>query len=540
MSENEINESSLKKKIGAKLPKYMLPHYFVKLDKMPMTASGKVSRRDLPKPDFSLMQTNEYVAPKNEQEEKLCTLFGKVLNVEKVGREDDFFDLGGDSLLAITLITKIEKAFSKHISTKDIMENPTVLTLSKLLGDVTNNSEKIPVINTKRYKITPQQMGVYSACASTPDSLIYNMPTKVTFPQNVNIEKIKDAIIKVFDNHTTLHTHFENTDEGVYGIIDEASKLEIEENKTEKEFVRAFDLGKAPLFRVCINGYTMLFDTHHIISDGTTIHNMLKEMTSVYNGNKSDSSELSYGDYATYLEYKINSDRFKEAEDFYKAMLEFEFEPMELPQKQYDAVKNGNQISTTISKTLFDNCKRYAKEHNITDTAFFMSVYGILLNRYCLNDNILTSITLTNREHSQVQNTNGMFVNTVPIMFNVDENKSFVFLADKVNSLLLDIYKYGELPFLTIADKLKINNKKAMNTSFVYQAQGEIAFEFENNKIVPEFIATNISKFELTWEIIPSSAGANIRVEYNCNLLDDSMAERMMDSFVLLLEQIAK
>ena len=538
---DDIDEKDLRKAIGTKLPKYMIPHYFVKLDSMPLTTSGKVSRKALPKPNLSSLPVTEYTAPKNESEESLCRVFEEILHLDRVSTTDNFFDLGGDSLLSITLITKIEQVFNKQISTKDVMENATVADLTVFLGGLSDTTEHIETLNVDEYPITPQQMGVYTACQAALDSYVYNMPIKVTFPDTVDITKLKTAIMQVFHNHKSLQTYFESRDNGIYGVYDPKCELVIDEYIKEENFVRVFDLGKAPLFRVGFNGKTMFVDMHHIISDGTTIHNMLKEITAYYENNQPICPEISYGDYAVYLGKKIGGNGFDAAIDFYRDMLKFDFEPMELPEKHtHETESKGKTLQTSIPKDLFDRCKGYARAHNVTDTAFFLSVYGVLLTRYCLNEQVLTSVTLTNRERAQCCNTSGMFVNTVPVMFCVDEELSFGSFTKEINALLLNIYKYSELPFITLAEALKIDNKKAMNTSFVYQGQGEISFMFDGQNIVPEFISTDTAKFDMTVEIVPNASGATVRMEYNSAKLADAMAKRILDSFGRLLMQIVK
>ncbi len=132
-SEYEIDEKELRSHLSSKLPKYMMPNYFMRLDTMPMTSTGKTDRKSLPVPDFTIKE-REYVAPETEMEMNLCKLLGEILHIEKVGVEDDFFEYGGDSLGAIEYVAKAH-AMGIEMSLQNVFDYPTVRTLCSFLQE---------------------------------------------------------------------------------------------------------------------------------------------------------------------------------------------------------------------------------------------------------------------------------------------------------------------------------------------------------------------------------------------------------------------
>ena len=180
-SKVNIEEKDLRCFLSAKLPKYMVPNYFMHLDFMPMTASGKTERKSLPAPDFS-KQTNRYtyVSPKTETEKQLAKIWSELLEVEQIGRDDDFFELGGDSLLAIHFVSKIANIFRVELSVKDVLENTTLEKISAVIDHSKPNYVAMEKHLTDRYELLPQQKAIYAACQKQPESLMYNMPDRKT------------------------------------------------------------------------------------------------------------------------------------------------------------------------------------------------------------------------------------------------------------------------------------------------------------------------------------------------------------------------
>lgn len=283
--------------LSKKLVPYMIPDKLIELEEFPLTSNGKIDKKSLPTPIFE--STSEYVKPKNETEKLLLKIFKSVLNLEKIGVTDSFFELGGDSLLAIKLTIYIYEKTKVRISMQKLFENPTVSKLANLIQshkNIIDNLDKIPkAIKKDYYHLSSGQKRIYYASQiAGSSSTLYNMPGSIIFDKKPNIERLNECFEKLIERHSSLRTYFEIINEEVYQKLSSSIQFKVEElsdsndsiDDIMKEFVRPFDLSKAPLFRASIikqnDKYLLLFDMHHIICDGTSLSIFMQELSKLY------------------------------------------------------------------------------------------------------------------------------------------------------------------------------------------------------------------------------------------------------------------
>ena len=532
-SEQEIDEKELRSHLSSKLPKYMVPNYFMRLDAMPMTASGKTDRKNLPMPDFTISE-REYVAPDSITEKKLANIWQKYLKIDNIGKTDDFFECGGDSLIAISMITEIEKEFNVEISIKDIVENSILEKLAKSIEGA-NSAVRIKANNKNTYRLLPQQKAIYVAYSREPQSLVYNMPARIRIPDGVNVNRLKDSIIRAIMHHKILFSHIESDGQELIGIYDNDIEFVFEqyEKKDINKFVRPFNLSKAPLVRVGIAENEILFDMHHIVADGETLNIILNDILGEYEGRKVNDENISYGDYAEYF-YQQNMTRHIE---YFIKQLKCDFEPVVLPTTK-NVVEKGYSKVYQISDTTITMAKKYARKHNMTDTMVFFGAYGILLSKYSGNSSVLSSIVLKNRIYADTKNMAGMFVNTLPTYMNVSGLVNEY--MQRIKQQILGLFEHQELPFALIADNVGMKDKSVVNTSFVYQADGDKSFNVDEENIVPEPIFTNTSKFDLMMELTPLKVGMKVRMECDGTKYDEALMDRLVVAYEKILEQLDK
>ena len=534
-SKVNIEEKDLRCFLSAKLPKYMVPNYFMHLDFMPMTASGKTERKSLPAPDFS-KQTNRYtyVSPKTETEKQLAKIWSELLEVEQIGREDDFFELGGDSLLAIHFVSKIANIFRVELSVKDVLENTTLEKISAVIDHSGENYVSMKKHLTDRYELLPQQKAIYAACKKQPESLMYNMPVKMELPESIDRERLKAAILTVSERHRSLKSYVMEKNGMLYAAFDENAEVTYEEYTDEnmQDFVRPFDLSKAPLVRIGFTEHALLFDMHHIITDGHSLSIILQEIVASFNGITLSKPQIDYPDYA--MNFKEMD--FTEHRAFFKNLLKCDFEPVLLPEKKTGQSAGGASAYFTIPKETMDIIHQSEKQFGITDTMFFLGVYGILLAKYTAKEEVLTSMVCTNRTHAELSEVVGMFVNTLPLCLCTNGNLEDYF--KRVKQAVLGIYQYQELPFSCIADEIGLTDKNIINTSFVYQAEGEKTLELEGQTLHAEVLDTHSCKFDLTMEVTPSGDECLVHFEYSLEKYNDDLIKRLFNALLRIILQL--
>ena len=532
-ADSDIDEKALRRHLSAKLPKYMVPNYFVHLDEMPMTASGKTDRKNLPLPEFTA-SNEEYVAPETETEIAVAAIWSRLLKTDRIGKDSDFFDLGGDSLMVISLLAELESSFNIQLSMKDIMENPVLEKMAVLIDKADKKALTIKKINSDKYVLLPQQKAIYAACQKEAGSLAYNMPGRIALPQDIDREKIKDCFNRILELHPSLKTRIVSEENELYGIIDNNAKIHFEDYSEGDylKFVRPFDLSAAPLIRVAFTETAMLFDMHHIIGDGESLSVILRDFAELYNGGKAVPSDVEYSDYSHYF---YNAD-FSAHREYFRNMLKCDFEPVVLPEKKHITHPVGVSKIYSITGETFGDIREYAHKNGLSDTMVFLGAFGILLSKYTAKTDILSSIVLTNRTHAETKNTVGMFVNTLPVMMSAEGSTAEYYAS--IRNLVLDLYQYQELPMLEIADAVNMTDKTVVNTSFVYQAGGSKNLIANGQTLTPKFIDTHTAKFDVTFEVTPSEDCCSVRIEYNSGKYDEALIDRLFKGYVMILEQL--
>lgn len=530
---NCIDDKELRGYLATKLPKYMVPNYFVHLSEMPMTPSGKTDRKNLPLPKFT-MQASEYVPPITETEKKIAEIWAEALKAERVGRTDDFFELGGDSLLAISVVLRLQEEFETEISARDIMENSTPERLADVVDRSKRNPERITAQHEDKYVLLPQQKAIYMACCKQPDTLAYNMPAKITLDKDIDREQLKRSVATVLQYHKSLWTRVELEGEEIYGVYDAGCEMEFEEytSETMHEFVRPFDLAKAPLVHIGFTEDSMLFDMHHMIADGESLNIILRDIRNVYMGGELSVQEIEYADYARYFYAKD----FSKHKQFFQDMLKCDFEPLLLPERKKKEAVGGRSKVYSLPEDALSSVREFAKANGLTDTMVHLGAFGIMLSKYTANKEILTSVVLSNRTRKQMQSVVGMFVNTLPVYLPAKGTVTEYFR--EVRGLLLNLYEYQEFPFFEIAEAVGMQDKSVVNTSFVYQADGEKKLQLGQKVLGTEILYTNTAKFDLSMEVTPTENECNIRMEYNQAKYDEALIDRLVQGYISVLNQL--
>ncbi|MBU3179538.1 non-ribosomal peptide synthetase, partial [Clostridium estertheticum] len=255
VGEKEYSVGELREELKKSLPEYMIPSYFIQLEKMPLTANGKIDRKSLPEPDGNIAIGTEYEGARNETEEKLVKIWSEILGVEKIGINHNFFELGGHSLKATSLLSKIHKELEVEVPLKEIFKSPTIKRISEYIQSTEKNIyEQIKIIEEKEYyQVSSAQKRMYILQQFDLQSTSYNMPGSLEILGNFEIERMKEAFIKLIKRHEALRTSFYVQEDKIVQKVYNAEELnfEIEEIKVcseaeveikTKDFIKPFDL----------------------------------------------------------------------------------------------------------------------------------------------------------------------------------------------------------------------------------------------------------------------------------------------------------
>lgn len=539
MTAVKVDEKALKKSLLEKLPNYMVPNYFMHLEKIPMTTSGKIDRKNLPEPNHILTEEGEFVKPETKTEETILAIWRDLFEREKISVTDNFFDIGGDSLMAIAMLSEIEQKLSVRIQMKDIFTSGSIRALAAFIDAFEQSVLEIEHKEDTLYPITEQQNLVYAYCMKNPNSITYNMPAKLCVNQTLDAIRLEESVKKLVQHFSALRTKFEADSEGNYAVVEENVDIKIENytNENCEKFVRSFDLEKAPLIRFGVTEDSLLFDMHHIITDGQSLNIILQTLLAFYEGKEVENESYSYGDYARLLS-ENKEEIFAPSLEYFKNTCHSEVDPIIFAKYGTKSENTGNSIIFTLNDDAAEKVKKLCEKFYITETMVHMAVFGILLERYSNVEPVTSSIILTNRMRKEFQQTVGMFVNTVPFQYPLFENLSVKDYFQKVKEILLGLYEHQELPLSQSVKSIGIDDINVINTSFVYQANGITSVEWNGEEFVPEPFETNTAKFDLSWEVTPVNKTYQIRAEYLESKITKSEIEHMLESYEYIMEQL--
>ena len=393
VSEKEADIAGIREELGRSLPEYMIPSYMTQIDKIPVTRNGKLDRRALP--DIEARSGNEYVAPRNETERKICEIFSEILNVEQVSIKDSFFELGGHSLRATRLVNRIEAETGSRIALRQVFSNPTPEKLAELITGATAE-EYVPIPKAEEkeyYPMSSAQKRTYLICQMDLDGILYNIPQNMRLTGKVDPEALKKAVQKLIDRHEILRTQFLMVDgEPVQKILDrvEADFEYIKDTETdEKEliagFVRPFDLSKVPLVRVRLvdrGEYHLLnIDMHHIVGDGMSVGTFTRELSALYNGEELEPLTHQFKDYS---EWMRSRDLSGQAE-YWKSQFDDEIPvldmPLDYPRPQEQSYQ-GAVTTASTGKELGEKIKALTAKTGTTEFMVFLSAAMVELSKY--------------------------------------------------------------------------------------------------------------------------------------------------------------
>ena len=550
-----VIKSVLKSVLYSKLPEYMVPQYFVKMDQLPHTPNGKVDRKALPDPVIDEKEL-EIVKPRNAIDKELIKIIEKMLQVDKVGINNTLIELGGDSLTAITLSTKILSKFNVQLNIKDILSNYTIKDMSDYIAknkteDISKiKIEKAPIQET--YPLSSAQKRIYyNVKMIGEENVVYNISWAMLADEILDRDKVQKVFEKIIKRHSTLRTEFIIQDGKVVQKIKDNVEFSIpifkntenEINNIVNKFVKPFQIDKAPLIRVELhyidNQKTLLLlDTHHIIMDGTALNNLVIEFNRLYNGEDLKNIPIQYKDYAVWEENYNKSDSIKVQEKYWiDKFKDCEFMQLNLP---YDynmpstRSYNGNTITNIIDEKSFRKIERYAKKMGVSPYMFFVSAFFILLYKYTGQDDINIGSPMANRNRNETKRMFGMFVNNIVLRGKIAPEETFKEFLDKIKEQLLEDLTYQPYPFDMLVKKLKIDVDTLRNplfdVMFTYQNKQETAIKINDKEIKVIPISNNIAKFNLSLEVQPKTHTINI--EYRTDLFKKETIDRLFNHYI--------
>ena len=548
-----VGISEIRDRLSEVLPNYMVPAYMMEIESIPKTRNGKLDKRMLPNIEIKLGK--EYVAPENQMEKMICKIFEEILSLEKVGVEDNFFELGGHSLRATRLVNRIEAETGVRIALKDIFIQSTPRKLSDYICISSGDSyASIPMAEEKDYyPMSSAQKRIYLIQQMNPEGVMYNMPQVLKLYGNVNIDRFKAVLTEIVARHEVLRTEFLMIEGNpVQNILKEVTipfeyveMTDKDDNEEIKEFVRAFDLSKAPQIRVRLvkrDEYILfMLDMHHIIGDGMSIGTFLNEINSLYRGEKLPELTKQFKDYSEWMSTR-NLDKQK---SYWISQFEDEIPTLDMP-LDYIRPKEqsfaGGTVERVLDEELAYQIKKLAFEKGVTEYMIFLSAVMIMLGKYSRQEDIVIGSPISGRTHKDTEGMLGMFVNTLAMRGKPEKSKSYSAFLNEIKEMCLKAYENQEYPFEELVETVNVQREMSRNPLFdvmlVLQNNEEAKIELKDVEAEIWNGENNAAAFDLTFEIEEDDAKYIIMLEYCTALFKKETVNYMLVHLEEILRQL--
>jgi amino acid adenylation domain-containing protein len=572
LPDGNIDLTQIKKYLLENLTPYMVPAHFVILETLPLTSNGKVNRRLLPDPVIT--SEDDYEAPRNDVERRLLLIWSEVLTAPKdtIGIHSDFFAMGGHSLKATSLVAKIHRAFDVKIPLPELFRHPTISGISEYLMQA--KQEKYHAVNAvekkEYYSLSAAQRRLYILQLMNVESTGYNMPGMTLLEGTIDIKKLKDTFHHLIARHESLRTSFEYIGKQVVQRISEAPvKFALEYYDATAEtnssnyikglvgaFVRPFVLSQLHLLRVALvkiahNKHILMFDMHHIISDGISQDILVNDFMHLYSGLELPQITTHYKDYS---EWRNNLSEAETADlarqgEFWQGQFKDEV-PVLLLRTDYPRpqVKGfaGDRVLFGLPEGTKDALEKIALETGGTLYIVFLTIFNVLLARLSGQADIVIGSPVAGRQKVDMEGVIGMFVNTLALRNFPEQDKRVIDFLYDVKERTLAAFENQDYQFENLVDRLALERDVSRNPVFDVmfnyikaekdsnQRRLEKSFDLKATPYDHEILT---AKFDLNLSIGVDD-GLSFILEYSSNLFKPETIDKFVAYYKMIVAAI--
>lgn len=481
-AEREIDAELLRSFLAESLPSYMVPTYYVRMDKLPVNANGKIARTELQPPKTA---TQEYVTPANDAEAALCHAFETVLKQFRVSAEDDFLSLGGDSILAMEVVRCADVL---DVSVAEILAGKTPRGIASLLGAKQDSAFADLPQNLDAVPLTDSQMGVYLQSMLRPDSTMYNTPFRFGFRRlpNMTAESVKKAVDAVLALHSALYAHLQTDEEVIMMCRTEfpaqgiCTVREISEEISDEaiaQFVRPFSLFDGPLCRACAlmsdARVEVLLDCSHLVSDGTSVALLGRQIADSLAGVPLSAEAVDAFALAA-LETRVSAAASAESANYFDKLLGGVETDSNLLFDKMPESKDDYRTVTLTHTVSIPSLRDYLKGNALTESSFFTGVFGYALAKMTGQTESIFAIAESGRKNSLLDRTVSMLVRSLPVYLTFDETKPAAELLTACQSQLFASIRNDCCSFA------ELSRKYGVSTDVMFVYQGDMLSDFNS------------------------------------------------------------
>ncbi|HEX5401911.1 MAG TPA: condensation domain-containing protein, partial [Pseudonocardiaceae bacterium] len=560
-----VDGRALREWAGESLPEHMVPAAIVVLDRLPVTANGKLDRAALPAPEFG---GGEGRAPRTAREEILAGLFAGVLGVPVTSVDDGFFDLGGHSLLAARLVARVRGALGVEIGVRDVFRTPTVAGLAARLGELDGVAVRpaiVPLAKPDQMPLSFAQRRLWFLAELERSSHTYNVPLVYRLTGELAPDALTAAVGDVIMRHEVLRSLFPAVDGEPCQVlvVDPTPVVTVadwDDGAVDTAVQHTFDLAtelpiRVTVLRVAPGEHVLVLLLHHIATDGWSVGPLLGDLAAAYTARCAGTTPdwttplpVQYTDY-TLWQRNLLSDEDTLAADqvaYWRTALDGAPPVLDLPldrPRPTEASHRGDVVPVIIDAATRDRLAGIAAESGATVFMVLQAVFALLLSRWGAGTDVPLGTVVAGRSDEALDELVGFFVNTLVLRTDLAGNPTFRELAARVRDTDLAAYDHQDVPFDQLVEALRPVRSTAWHPLFqvmlVVQNVEGASSDFAGLAIADEPFQAGVAKFDMTLALADSSAGIIGTLEYATDLFDRTTALRLADALTQVIHQIA-
>lgn len=550
-----LDTKELRAYLEQRLPAFMLPNRLVQLEAMPLTPNGKLDRNALPEPE---QDQRNYLAPRNELEQALCLIWQDILGINRVGVQDDFFQLGGNSILAISVSHRISKVLQREVSLASLFRHKTIAQLTE--HGLSQQAVVIQPAAGAEKPLSYAQNRLWFLQQYEQDSSAYHIPLLLKLSSS-EVDWLPVALHAILQRHQVLRSVYSQTDEQTGLQLRDAGELRLEHqhcavsqlDQELKHYISVpFDLSQQLPIRASLvtteQQQYLLLVIHHIAFDGWSVDLLLNEL-SLYQRHLVSAQALQlpelpvqYSDFAIWQRQFLAVDELERQLDYWQQQL-LGFEPLQLPEsnarpKAFDY--KGQNLQLKLENELSLQLKKLAKQQQISLNSLLLAAFNLLLSKYSNQQDIVIGCPVANRHYQGTEALIGFFVNALAIRNQLNPEQSFSAFALAVHQGLVAAQGHQDVPFELIVDRMQVERDSSRHpifqVMFSVQSFGQTKQDWCELQSVDQLYP--VAKHDLTCFVTEYPHHLTLEFNYASSLFSADFIAQMAESFQSILAQL--
>ncbi|MFH8336566.1 non-ribosomal peptide synthase/polyketide synthase [Streptomyces sp. AM6-12] len=573
--ERPLDPAALRAAVAALLPAHMVPAAVVVLERMPLTPQNKIDRRALPAPERTA--AGGHVAPRTEQERALAAIWADVLGVTGVGVTDDFFDLGGESILAARALSRIREELGVRLTVRDVFSARTIAALAPLLADPSATAPPEPIAPAPREGALPlssAQRRLWYLDDLSEGGTEYNTGVSLRLRGALDADALRRSLHRLAARHAALRTTFATAEDGqgVQRIAAEpdlplrtadvralpaARRAEAAEDLLTEELRRPYDLAAGPLTRALLvrladDDHLLLVAQHHIVTDGWSVGILTRELAALYHAETTGEPDglpqpgVQYPDFAVWERRQRTSGADAADLAYWKRHLAG-LQHLELPtDRPRPAVRTtaGAAHRHPLPAELVARLRQLATGRGTTVFTLFAGAAALLFARYSGQRDIAFGTVTTGRGRRDLEEVPGFFANTVVLRGEVDERATVDRFVETMRTTVLDAFAHDGVPFDRVVEELAPprdpSRTPLVQALVVQQTALPVPPRSGALRLAEHPLPRPAARFDLVLEFTPETdGGCLLTAEFNTDLFEAATVARLTAHLHRLLEGMA-